>query len=437
MANNRPLEEHVEPLSHILRHIKQILRLIYSEEHSATILAKLKNLMDVYRQDRLISAKRRDYEHRDLLSEKDAILMTYADTIYREEEKPLTTLRRFLKDHVREAVMGVHLLPFFPSSSDAGYAVIDYKEVDPELGTWEDVRELAKDYRLMVDLVLNHVSSRSKWFLGFLKGDRRYRDYFIWSDKRQDLLFFDFLASHDGIALLAAKKILSKEAFEGLLKVTKAHGGLISSRSSEGGEEPYELNMSYFDAMNDPRTTDDPLAVKRFMASQAIMLTLKGVPGVYVHSLLGSRNNVEGVKESGINRMINREKLQVERLEASLVDARSLRHQVFVNFLHLLNVRKRIAAFHPAGTRQVLDSDKRLLVVSRSFEGESIHVVINVSKDQLPLDDYKGRRHFNLGRTGKGDFLLLRQRRGRLCGPGRAQAPENVREWVNNAGSQQ
>jgi glycosidase len=551
MANNRPLEEHVEPLSHILRHIKQILRLIYSEEHSATILAKLKNLMDVYRQDRLISAKRRDYEHRDLLSEKDAILMTYADTIYREEEKPLTTLRRFLKDHVREAVMGVHLLPFFPSSSDAGYAVIDYKEVDPELGTWEDVRELAKDYRLMVDLVLNHVSSRSKWFLGFLKGDRRYRDYFIWSDKkqempevfrpretplftrfetahgekwvwttfsadqidlnyknpevflgivdvmlfylsqgveiirldavgyvwkephtscvnlskthqivrvlrsvleyvapyalivteanfpykdniayfgekheaqmvyrfslpplvidafsrkdtsyikkitnrkRQDLLFFDFLASHDGIALLAAKKILSKEAFEGLLKVTKAHGGLISSRSSEGGEEPYELNISYFDAMNDPRTTDDPLAVKRFMASQAIMLTLKGVPGVYVHSLLGSRNNVEGVKESGINRMINREKLQVERLEASLVDARSLRHQVFVNFLHLLNVRKRIAAFHPAGTRQVLDSDKRLLVVSRSFEGESIHVVINVSKDQLPLHDYKGRR---------------------------------------------
>jgi len=562
MANSRRLVEQIEPLSHILRHIKQILRLIYSKERSESIFAELKNLMDAYKDESLISAKTRNYEHLDLLSEKDAILMTYADTIYQEGEKPLVTLRRFLKDHVRDAFTGVHILPFFPSSSDGGYAVIDYKEVNPELGSWADVKGLASDYRLMVDLVLNHVSSRSKWFLGFVRGDRRYRDYFIWSDKelempevfrpretplftkfdtalgekwvwttfgadqidlnyknpkvllrivdvmlfyvsqgaeiirldavgyiwkephtscvnlskthqivrllrgvleyaapyalilteanfpykdniayfgerheaqmvyrfslpplvidafsrkdtsyikkitnrkRQDLLFFDFLASHDGIALLAAKEILSKEDFDGLLRLTRAHGGLISSRSTKRGEEPYELNISYFDAISDPDAPDIPLDVARFMSSQAIMLALKGVPGIYVLSLLGSRNNVAGVRGSAISRMINREKLQAQELETSLADARSLRHQVLSNFLKLLNLRRQIPALHPSGTRQVLDSDKRLLIISRSFEGESIHVVINVSDYQLLLHEYKGRRDLLSGSSFDGN----------------------------------
>ena len=161
------LEEHIEPSSRVLNHIKQLLRLIY-KERAASILMKLKTLMDVYKHDSLISAKRRKYEHADLLCEKDAILMTYADTIHQEGEKPLVTLRRFLREHVGDAFTGIHILPFFPSSSDGGYAVVDYKEVDPELGTWEDVKKLASDYRLMVDLVLNHVSSRSEWFQGFL-----------------------------------------------------------------------------------------------------------------------------------------------------------------------------------------------------------------------------------------------------------------------------
>ena len=561
VGNNGALEELIEPLNRVLRHIKQILQLIYSKEEAERILLKLKKVMDFYRQDRIISQKRREYEHRDLLSEKDAILITYANTIYHEEEKPLVTLRRFLNHYVKDAVTGIHLLPFFPSSSDGGYAVVDYKKVDPELGTWEDVKELARDYRLTVDLVLNHVSSKSEWFQGFLKGDRRYSNYFIWSDKkqaraevfrpretplftnfdtahgrrwvwttfgadqidlnyrnpdvllsivdvmlfylsqgagiirldavgyvwkeprtscvnlskthqivrflrsvleyvapyalilteanfpyreniayfgerheaqmvyrfslpplvmdafsrrdtsyikkitnrkRQDLLFFDFLASHDGIALLAAKEIMSEEAFEGLLKLTTLHGGLVSSRSTESGEQPYELNISYFDAINDPRVPDDPFRVERFMASQAIMLTLKGVPGVYVHSLLGSQNNLSGVKETGISRMINREKLQAGRLDSSLTDGRSLRHRVLWNFLHLLNVRKQIRAFHPSGTRQVLDSDRRLLIIARGFRGENIRVVINVSEDRLPLLEYRGLRELLTGKPFDG-----------------------------------
>jgi hypothetical protein len=224
----------------------------------------------------------------------------------------------------------------------------------------------------------------------------------ITNRKRQDLLFFDFLASHDGIALLAAREILSEEAFEGLLKLTTLHGGLVSSRSTETGEQPYELNLSYFDAINDPNAPDDPFRVERFMASQAIMLTLKGVPGVYVHSLLGSQNNLSGVEETGISRMINREKLQAGRLDASLKDARSLRHRVLSNFLHLLNVRKQTPAFHPSGTRQVLDSDRRLLIISRGFRGENIRVVINVSEDQLSLHQYVGLRDLLTGKPFDG-----------------------------------
>ena len=176
VGNNGALEELIEPLNRVLRHIKQILQLIYSKEEAERILLKLKKVMDFYRQDRIISQKRREYEHRDLLSEKDAILITYANTIYEEEEKPLITLRRFLNHYVKDAVTGVHLLPFFPSSSDAGYAVIDYKKVDPELGTWEDVKQLAGDYRLTVDLVLNHVSSKSECQMPkFAKTGQRYR----------------------------------------------------------------------------------------------------------------------------------------------------------------------------------------------------------------------------------------------------------------------
>ena len=108
-----------------LKRIKQILRLIYSKEHSEVYFSDLKNLMDLYRKDEVITEKKEKYRNRSLLSEKDAFLITYADTLYRKGEKPLRTLHRFLKKHLKDRVTGIHLLPFFPSSSDAGYAVIN------------------------------------------------------------------------------------------------------------------------------------------------------------------------------------------------------------------------------------------------------------------------------------------------------------------------
>jgi sucrose phosphorylase len=133
------------------------------------------------------------------------------------------------------------------------------------------------------------------------------------------------------------------------------------------------------------------LGVKRFMGSQAIMLALKGIPGIYMHSLLGSRNNHEGVKETGIKRMINREKLSEERVEAALSDDRSRRHQVFQGFLRLLKAREGIRAFHPSSIRKVIDCDKRLLAIERRYADETVRAVINVSGDRVALPEYGGK----------------------------------------------
>ena len=91
-----------------------------------------------------------------------------------------------MKKFVKSAVSCVHILPFFPSSSDGGFAVMDYETVAPELGDWDDILAIGRDYRLMADLIMNHVSSQSAWFKGFLRGDERYRDYFLSFDEPVD-----------------------------------------------------------------------------------------------------------------------------------------------------------------------------------------------------------------------------------------------------------
>lgn len=119
--------------------------------------------------------------------EKSCILITYGDMITATGEPPLTTLHRFLKDYLEEMITGVHVLPFFPSSSDEGFSVIDYRAVDPQLGTWDDIKLLGEDFHLMVDLVLNHVSSRSQWFQDYIGNVAPARDYFIKIKPKNDL----------------------------------------------------------------------------------------------------------------------------------------------------------------------------------------------------------------------------------------------------------
>lgn len=121
-------------------------------------------------------------------SEKDVILITYGDMVLDRDETPLKALNGFLNRRLPEKTINtIHLLPFFPYSSDDGFSVIDYRTVDPKLGTWEDIAEINKNYRLMFDLVLNHVSKHSEWFSDYTAGLSPYREYFIESSPDVDL----------------------------------------------------------------------------------------------------------------------------------------------------------------------------------------------------------------------------------------------------------
>ncbi|WP_017307189.1 sugar phosphorylase [Spirulina subsalsa] len=122
-------------------------------------------------------------------SQDNILVITYGDSIYNPQgqEKPLVTLKRFLDQHLKDTITGVHILPFFPYSSDDGFAVIDYLAVNPNLGTWAEIQTIAQDYDLMTDLVLNHVSSQSPWFEQFKQGEKPGCDYFITVDPTEDL----------------------------------------------------------------------------------------------------------------------------------------------------------------------------------------------------------------------------------------------------------
>ncbi len=129
--------------------------------------------------NRIISLIHAVADNKPLWNERDVILISYGNTITKKDEKPLKTLHRFLKDKIKQNISCVHILPFFPSTSDDGFAVSDFTRVDPGLGNWDDIKAIGEDYSLMFDLVLNHVSSRHPWFLNFCSGTGPGKDYFI------------------------------------------------------------------------------------------------------------------------------------------------------------------------------------------------------------------------------------------------------------------
>lgn len=112
-------------------------------------------------------------------NQEDVILITYGDSIRQKDKKPLQTLYEFLKLHLQDCINCVHILPYFPFSSDDGFAVIDYKMVDPLLGEWDDIQRISQDFSLMTDLVINHVSRENLWFVDFLSNVKPGSDYFI------------------------------------------------------------------------------------------------------------------------------------------------------------------------------------------------------------------------------------------------------------------
>jgi glucosylglycerate phosphorylase len=150
------------------------LERLYAVEEAAWALERLVELGERFG-ERLADRSPRP----ELFDQTDVILITYADQISEPGRAPLATLRDFLKTRAGGVVTGVHLLPFYPSTSDDGFAVADFHAVDPAVGTWEDVEAFATDFRMMFDAVVNHVSSRNRWFLRWVAGEEDVQDFFL------------------------------------------------------------------------------------------------------------------------------------------------------------------------------------------------------------------------------------------------------------------
>ncbi len=125
--------------------------------------------------------------HQNLWDQSDVVAITYGNSIVREGETPLHSLHDFLKRYCQNFISAVHILPFFPFTSDDGFAVSDYQAVNPELGNWQDIQKLSEDFDLMADLVINHCSSEHQWFKQFKNHEEPGRDYFFTAEPDDDL----------------------------------------------------------------------------------------------------------------------------------------------------------------------------------------------------------------------------------------------------------
>jgi glucosylglycerate phosphorylase len=182
-------------------------------------------------------------------------------------------------------------------------------------------------------------------------------------------------------------KILSREEILELVAITHSHGGFVTYKSDPGGgHSPYELNTTYFDALNDPAAGEtESLQIDRFMAAQAILISMQGVPGIYVHTLFGSRNWASGVAQSGGHyRAINRQKFKRAELEAELANPESRRHRIFQRFRQLVKIRTSERPIHPNARQHIIKGNPAFFAFVRTSPARQSQVLCiqSVSKSE-------------------------------------------------------
>ena len=198
------------------------------------------------------------------------------------------------------------------------------------------------------------------------------RELTLPSDK---VCFFNFTASHDGCGIRPVSELLTKKEIDNLVNSVQKRGGYVSFRSLENGEKsPYELNASYIDIISDP-DEDLEIRVKKMILSQAVVLSMPGVAGIYIHSLIGSSSDRDAVERGGVYRSINREKLDIETLSKELHDTNSLRAMIFDKYKVLLNIRKEYSAFNPYFSFEILDIHPSLFVIKRNSHADDNNIL--------------------------------------------------------------
>ncbi|EAG7612393.1 TPA_asm: sugar phosphorylase [Listeria monocytogenes] len=195
--------------------------------------------------------------------------------------------------------------------------------------------------------------------------------------------FFNFLASHDGIGLNPVRGIIPEAEILALVNDLEEEGALVSYKQNpDGSKSPYEINVTYMDALSKQADTDD-LRLARFLVAHAVLMSIPGVPAVYVQSILGSRNDYLGVEATSHNRSINRKKYDLAEITAELEQRGSLRKATYDALTKLISTRKAESLFHPEIPMEVLESTAELFVVKRSSDAESIILIHNLSEKEV------------------------------------------------------
>ncbi len=536
------------------------LSFLYGEERAAASMGELMRILQVYyahKSERMLELEA-NYERRERFTQQDIVLITYGDLFKGSgASRPLHTLRQVLEHDgiLRRIFNTLHILPFFPYSSDRGFAVTNFRLVDPQLGSWDDIEQIGSSYQLMFDAVINHASSQSPAFERFLDGDPAYQDVFVAYDSAQGLsaeqramlmrprtsdvltrfetlngprwvwttfspdqvdlnfrsprvllwiietlllyvryganmirldavtyiwnepgtssanlaqghaivkllrrildavapgvalvtetnvphrdnisyfgnghdeaqmvynfalpplvlhafyrgdasalaewaaeleypeqgaTFFNVLDTHDGIGLMGVRGILPDAEISFIVEEALRRGALISYKSGPNGQhEPYEINTTWFSSLSTSQEERE-LQIKRYIASRSIALALRGVPGIYLHGLLASRNHTEGVKATKHNRDINRADVGVDELLERLRNPDSRISRLARELPKLTDVRKSMRAFHPRGSQQVLRLAPQVFsLLRRSPELDQMIVTLtNVSNAAVQL----------------------------------------------------
>lgn len=512
----------------ILNQIHARIISIYGDEQGNACFAQLKELLNT------VELPGDNPEQDQRWTHEDVMLITYGDTFVEEESSPLQTLQKFLATYIKNAINNVHILPFFPYSSDDGFSVIDYTQVNPDLGDWKDVDAIEKDYRLMFDFVVNHISRESLWFTDYKANIPPFNEFFIEMEGNEDvsqvtrprntpllvpaythrgrkmvwatfsadqidlnfknprvllkmveiLLFYlqkgartirldavaflwkelgtncihlpqthemvklfrdimtyvnpcailltetnvphhenmsyfgkqdeahmvyqfalaplllhalhrgdgqyltewaqslgpppegctflNFTASHDGIGVRPIEGILPQREVEDLITGMHRLGGFVTTKSNpDGSESPYEINIALFSAFRETAHSNGPdqWQVDRFICSQNIMMTLQGIPAFYIHSLVATPNDREGVEKTGRTRSINRRSWDYEYLNALIESGRTSNAEVLKRLTNILQRRKKHKAFHPDTPQHVLDLGSDFFAIWRDGEG--------------------------------------------------------------------
>ena len=541
-----------ETFNTLVNKVRQQLEFIYQEiELDETSLSLATRLI---KQMRITEQCQAPEPYKNHWSEQDIVMITYGDSLLQPPQAPLVTLKHFIDNYIQQHINSVHILPFFPYSSDDGFSVIDYSTVNESLGNWQDIQQIANSKRLMSDLVINHCSSRSLWFDNFIKGQGQGHDFFATATPEDDLCqvvrprtspllretttehgnqfvwctfshdqvdfdftnpqvllefvkiirqyldngvrifrldavaflwktigtscinlpqtheivrllrtlieyaqhdaiiitetnipntqnltyfgnaneahciynfslppllintlitgnclylkrwlmsmppaqhgttYFNFIASHDGIGLRPVEGLLSEQEIGTLISTMKSFGGAISWRTSETGQQKaYEMNISLFDALQGTTKGPDKWAMQRFLCAHTIMLALEGIPGIYIHSLLGTRNDYEKLKNTHHNRSINRHRWDYPQLERQLADKNSHHYKVFTQMKALIELRTQQAAFHPNATQFTLHLGLSLFGFWRQSmdRKQSIFAISNITDQvvELPISE--------------------------------------------------